>query len=383
MTTIKYALREIRRHPGKYLPIYMQIMVSIVLFIFIVMTFEQASLFSTKMQECTAHRDLYTVIDRSDVVMIMNTLNEDGIEIKCQELYDYAVERADVYIHMINKIAWNGKDIEVLQVNKKFYDLYQLGVQQGRTFDEVEWEGNLKDEDEIPVLVGTKLAKKYPIGTILENEVSDKSKFKIVGILDEGAFYLNPSVNDKIMSLDSSFVIPWIPKESLNNGYRNVNLFHVMQLEPHNPEILNDISAKSKELGLFDLEFTSFREQIEVVKTYYQKVYSRDCAMLGALLLYCVVGSITMLLQYVDTHMRYHSIHILCGATQQNMSLQMLVQILIPILIGLILSAVIFKNIVAMLAGILFGILLLCIILIVPLLKWNRMELSQIFKRYE
>jgi len=43
--------------------------------------------------------------------------------------------------------------------------------------------------------------------------------------------------------------IPWIPRESFNNGYRNVNLFHVLQLETDSVEVLNDISAKSKELG--------------------------------------------------------------------------------------------------------------------------------------
>ena len=71
-----------------------------------------------------------------------------------------------------------------------------------------------------------------------------------------------------------------------------------------------------KSLVLFDFDFVSFREQIEVVNTYYQNVYSRDCAMLGALLLYCVIGSITMLLQYINTHMKQNSIYMLCGATQ-------------------------------------------------------------------
>ena len=84
-------------------------------------------------------------------------------------------------------------------------------------------------------------------------------------------FYLNPSVNSKTISLDSTFIIPWIPRDALNNGYRNVNLFHVLQLETDNPEVLNKIAEKSKELGLFDLEFTSFREQIGVVKMYYQR----------------------------------------------------------------------------------------------------------------
>ena len=46
-------------------------------------------------------------------------------------------------------------------------------------------------------------------------------------------------------------------------------------------------------------------------------------------------------------------------------------------------SAIIFKTAFAVIAGVLFGIVLLGVILFIPLLKWNRMEISQIFKTYE
>ena len=52
-------------------------------------------------------------------------------------------------------------------------------------------------------------------------------------------------------------------------------------------------------------------------------------------------------------------------------------------LIGLVFSAIIFKTAFAVIAGVLFGIVLLGVILFIPLLKWNRMEISQIFKTYE
>lgn len=61
----------------------------------------------------------------------------------------------------------------------------------------------------------------------------------------------------------------------------------------------------------------------------------------------------------------------------------MMIQILVPILIGLVFSAIIFKTAFAVIAGVLFGIVLLGVILFIPLLKWNRMEISQIFKTYE
>ena len=51
MTTIKYALREVRKYFGRYLPIYAQIITSVLLFAFIAVTFDQARVFSAKMYE--------------------------------------------------------------------------------------------------------------------------------------------------------------------------------------------------------------------------------------------------------------------------------------------------------------------------------------------
>ena len=84
--------------------------------------------------------------------------------------------------------------------------------------------------------------------------------------------------------------------------------------------------------------------------------------------------------------MKQNSIYMLCGATQHEIGLQMMIQILVPILIGLVFSAItvlIINIVIYAIAGVLFGIVLLGVILFIPLLKWNRMEISQIFKTYE
>ena len=56
MTTIKYALREVRKYFGRYLPIYAQIITSVLLFAFIAVTFDQSRVFSAKMYEYSEHK---------------------------------------------------------------------------------------------------------------------------------------------------------------------------------------------------------------------------------------------------------------------------------------------------------------------------------------
>ena len=173
MTTIKYALREVRKHFGRYLPIYAQIITSVLLFAFIAVTFDQARAFSAKMYEYSEHKNMYAVVDKTDVPTIMNTLVAEGAEEKCKELYEYTAKKVEMYIHMKDKVRWNGKDIEVLQINKNFFDLYQINLQQGRIFYDSEWNGQINEDEPIPVLVGSEVAATYPIGTRLTNEVSD------------------------------------------------------------------------------------------------------------------------------------------------------------------------------------------------------------------
>ena len=100
MTTIKYALREVRKHFGRYLPIYAQIITSVLLFAFIAVTFDQARAFSAKMYEYSEHKNMYAVVDKTDVPTIMNTLVAEGAEEKCKELYEYTAKNVEMYIHM-------------------------------------------------------------------------------------------------------------------------------------------------------------------------------------------------------------------------------------------------------------------------------------------
>lgn len=384
MLQFKYAYREFKRHPWKYIPLYTQIIVSLLLFCFIMATFHQIYTFFSQIQSITTHKNMYLTSEQSDVMTIMNELQTENANERCKELYDYIQERATIYIHLPVKMRSNGQDMEFLQVNNSFCSLYNIEVQQGRFFSEKELNNNLSENSPIPILAGSSLSSQYPIGTILYDDSSDAQLiFEVVGILKEDSYYLNPVTDYRVISLNEELLIPWIPIENFNRGYSDINLFCKMQLETDTPEVLDDIIKKSEELNLFTLSYPSFQEQIESVEQYYKTVYRRDFAMLGAILLYCIVGSVTMLFQYMKQHIRSFSIHILCGARQEDMIHLMFAQISIPVFIGLFLSTLFFRDLTVFCSGAVFGVLLLAIILILPTRFWRRVTISQILKRYD
>ncbi len=386
MVQLKYAWKELVKKPGRYLPLYIQIIVSILLFSFIVKEFYTMNQFSSRLMSYTEHKNIYISNLQSDVVKLMNELSSETGESRCKELYNFTLQRGTVYIQMPVTIRVSPKIEEhILAVNDGFCNLYEMKIKEGRMFSKQELDGILQD-DIVPVLVGEEKAKTYPIGTVFESITEDKITFEVIGVIDNQSFYLNPAIQRGVSYFTEEMVMPWLPEKrinGMNGGYNDVNLYNLLQIETSETEVLEEIVEKSKELNLFELSFISYEERIGELDYYYNLMYQREFAMLGAILLYCIIGSITMLLQYIRSNIRQFSIHILCGARKNDMIIRMFVQIGIPVVVAIISVGLIFKNILSLFAGIGFGIGMLLLIMIIPIQFWKRVQISQILKRYD
>ena len=73
----------------------------------------------------------------------------------------------------------------------------------------------------------------------------------------------------------------------------------------------------------------------------------------------------------------------LCGAGAFDAVLEMTAQIAIPILLGIVLGTVVFRKLFVMFLSAVFGAGLLLVIMTVPALTWQRLQIGQIFRRYE
>ncbi len=390
MTAFRHALRQLRKHPGRYLPLYAQLAVSIFLFSFLIMQLLSSSDFQNKLSQAVENRNFYAVEDHSEIVTLMNSLSEEGAEQKCKELFQMIEERTSAYIHLEMPAEWNGIPVSTIQINQSFANLYSLDVRDGRMFTDAEYRTGLTREGAIPVVIGPGLQKKYPIGTeMTETFRSEDGRdetvyhYQIIGVLKKGSFYLEPLVKTRVQYLDEAILLPWVPDPIRNLGYANVNLVHVLQIEAENSDALSEIARKSRDLGLFDLDFASEQEIMAAIQNYYGTVYRRDRMILIALLLYCVTGSVTMLLKYMETHIHYFAINMLCGAGAFDAVLEMTAQIAIPILLGIVLGTVVFRKLFVMFLSAVFGAGLLLVIMTVPALTWQRLQIGQIFRRYE
>ena len=384
MVQLKYAWKGLIKKPGRYIPLYVQMIVSILLFSFIVKEFHTMNQFSSQLMTYTEHKNIYVAQVRSDPVQIMNELaSEDGEE-RCKELYDFILERGNMYIQMPVTMQIYNVSESLLAVNEGFCNLYEMNIREGRMFSKDELAGLLEDE-KIPVLVPEEKAKSFPVGTVFQDDLNGIT-FQIIGIIDNSSFYLNPATERAVSYFGKSMVIPWLPDKKLNGvigEYNDINLFNLLQIETDQPEGLLEIKEKSKELNLFNISFISYEQRIANIGNYYKLLYQRELAMLGAILLYCVVGSVTMLLHYIRSNIRQFSIHILCGAGKNDMIVRMIIQIGIPVVVAMLIITLLLQNELAFLAGLGFSVGMMVLIMIIPIQFWRRVQISQILKRYD
>ena len=100
MIQLKYAWKELIKKPGRYVPLYIQIIVSIVLFSFIVKEINAMNQFRTKLMNYTQHNTMYVSKLQGDPILVMDELFSETGEERCKELYEFINERGSVYVQM-------------------------------------------------------------------------------------------------------------------------------------------------------------------------------------------------------------------------------------------------------------------------------------------
>ena len=379
----KHCLQAMGEHPLSYALICVELILTLLSSGFILNNFSAEIKYGQAMRSAASHKNMYVVKDRSEIYTIMNALGSPEGRNNSKELFDYVSERVTAYVHLDATVRLDTGDFRILLVNKPFFHLYPFTIEAGREFTDAEWNMEETETLRIPVIVGAGLKKQYPVGSEFYAADDPKRFFYVVGAFAEDAFYLNPTITFDTISLDQAIVAPWFPAFRFNNGYQNVNLIHLMQVETEEEEVLELIAEKSRSLGLFDLDFYPYEGQIAVVTERYIEANRIWMIILSTILLYCVAGSILVLLNYIQHHMKSSVIYMICGATKKELGIELLFQIALPLLIGFLLSCVVFRSSLVWIGNLLIGMLLGLIIWIIPKRVWDKNTLSTLFKRYD
>lgn len=247
----------------------------------------------------------------------------------------------------------SGDIYDVYGVTPAFFDYYNITVEQGRLFSDNEYGG---DGNNIPVVVGSTAADGYSVG--------DKylDKYEIVGILKPGQYTYMVSYGDmEATSVDTTVYMPIMSKEFLKeNGID----YPTQLIFAENKSALSAINEKAAELGIYGYNFISINDMIKQHSdTFLQN--SIVMIIIGAIILVlCLLSLIETMLTYVRKNISELLIHVICGATINDIILRVGAGAFIAVFLSGAIMAVILHTLTATIAIIITGIISVIISLI-------------------
>lgn len=246
----------------------------------------------------------------------------------------------------------SGDIYDVCGVTSAFFNYYNITVEQGRLFSDDEYGGDGKN---IPVVVGSTAADGYSVG--------DKylDKYEIVGILKPGQYTYWMYSDMEATSVDTAVYMPIMSTEFLKeNGID----YPTQLIFAENKNALSAINEKAAELGIYGYNFISINDMIKQRSdTFLQN--SMIMIIIGAIILVlCLLSLIETMLTYVRKNISELLIHVICGATINDIILRVGAGAFFVVFLSGMIMAVILHTLTATIAIIITGIISVIISLI-------------------
>lgn len=246
----------------------------------------------------------------------------------------------------------SGDIYDVYGVTSAFFDYYNITVEQGRLFSDDEYGGDGKN---IPVVVGSTAADGYSVG--------DKylDKYEIVGILKPGQYTYWMYSDMEATSVDTAVYMPIMSTEFLKeNGID----YPTQLIFAESKNALSAINEKAAELGIYGYNFISINDMIKQRSdTFLQN--SMIMIIIGAIILVlCLLSLIETMLTYVRKNISELLIHVICGATINDIILRVGAGAFFVVFLSGMIMAVILHTLTATIAIIITGIISVIISLI-------------------
>lgn len=375
----KYLLEDLMETPVRTGVLFLQILVATVLFsLAIGRSFHQTE-YKTIVNSLGDKHGMYYLLDRTDnTVLDEEVINNPSAQPKLLEFYQYLME-GDVKtmsFYSMPVLEHTGDEnsiVQILHVNERFWELYELKTEQGVSLFSLN--GSKKDGDgRLPVVLGSAYASRCQVGDRFSEQ------FFVKAFLKPGQFYINPSASPDILPLDAVAICPIvIPPGAPGGEYAPAILSSVVFTD--RTEVMNEIVKKSNDLGLFTLSYRSYAQQLENIMEDLRFQVELSSFVLAALVSLSALGLVSAIMEFIESHKREFTIHLLCGASRREIFLRVLCPVGVFLLLSNLFSLLLFRSGPVFLYTALFSLGLGGLISILPCVKLGKMDFNAALRK--
>lgn len=243
--------------------------------------------------KCMDQNGIYIANMDPDSDIDMNIIGENEIKTVydyLNENYNYAFYTDGFMVSIPNDYAM---EISLAYMNKGYYDLNKLELFQGI---ELDFDYQLGEKKEIPVLIGKGLSKTYPIGStieIIEPVLGQPIVFKVQGILKQNAYHSNFYALNSKNYYNFSIIVP-INEDFIENANIDLKLNGLMDiaiLQTTEKETADLSKVMYDNLGI-KFNFFSQKDNFDYFSEYY--MYSLKIISITTVVLLIVITCISI-----------------------------------------------------------------------------------------
>lgn len=394
MGQIKYALMDIKRSPGRYLLFAAEIVISFLLITTAVISLFTMAETSRFYKETLSGRSMYMLKDLTTADKLRDMRRSEHITDRMAEFYDFlseehkdfTVARLDEAIEPGSMIARsnaaleNKHRIKVLMVSPSFFEYYNVSLSEGALFD-----GKAYSDTEsqlMPAILGSEYRMLFKLGDRIDT--LDNS-YKVIGFMEEDSVYYRLEKSPDLFSLDNAVIVPLnIPRYRADGDFLRLHLAITgTYIETDNAAEMSEIIAKSHELGLYDLAYQSFKDQMDYILGNYNLRLQLLVFLIVIILTFSMIGMTANIMLFIRSSLKEFSIHMLCGAKKNTIIFRIAIPFAAIWLLGILISGFYLKHAAATLIAALIMAVILTIILLVSLRDLKKDNIERLLRRVE
>lgn len=237
-----------------------------------------------------------------------------------------------------------------VMVNDEFFRFFHLKVREKPYVD---------DEGTIHVLLGDNFKGVIKKGDVFYDTTG--TKFIAEGFIKKGCFFTNPYQDSRPKYLDSYIVGPVSTIEDTEEPL--LQLLTTFIILNNNETGLENLEKAMKDN---DIDWFEIEDYSNHIKYTIMEIWSSIILVVIASVLLCVfaaIGTIAMMLNYIDEHLYEFSVHRVCGARKSDiivrLSMPLIVSVLVSAFVTIALMGLKTASVVALCAVALFGIIII------------------------
>ena len=392
---IVFAGRDLKRRKWKTIILFLQLTLTLLIFVVLLGKISELNQITTAVNRVSTEKPVYFFKDLSKDQEYDTMTSEADIEGRLSQLFQciYNNDRINAFPmsesgclisdqRLIDSGCFRKSmrpgsvDIDVIRTNNNFFTFFNLSSESGYFFND----SNKSMESDIPeIILGAAFARYYKPGDIILTGNNDR--YKVIAILKCGMSYFKIGARKEITSLDKMMILQLSAAEIRDPADFDAAICSAYMV-CDSPEAVQKVADLAAQLKTYTfLPYDLSRQLVHVVKDFRHLIQINT--LLDLLLIFFLTLNFSIAMQqYIKQNIYEFGIHLLSGATHNDLLSRLSLQLLPMLLLA-------FAFLIAVLGvgpftgfACLFGFLLTGILCIAPIRSICQIQINSLLRRY-